>query len=98
MEITYSKDEGKAIIELPYLYYPGYEIKVNGENIKYYETEKGFIGIDLENESNGEITVKYTGTTLARVSFIISIIALIGFIIYNVVLIRKNKDKKEVIE
>lgn len=98
MEITYSKDEGKAIIELPYLYYPGYEIKVNGENIKYYETEKGFIGIDLENESNGEITVKYTGTTLARVSFIISIIGLIGFIIYNVVLIRKNKDKKEVIE
>lgn len=98
MEITYSKDEGKAIIELPYLYYPGYEIKVNGENIKYYETEKGFIGIDLENEGNGEITVKYTGTTLARVSFIISIIALIGFIIYNVVLIRKNKDKKEVIE
>ena len=101
MEIKYSKDQEKASIELPYLYYPGYEVKVNGENTNYYETENGFIGLDLEKENSGEITVKYTGTTLARVSFIISIISLIVFIIYNVILIienRKEKNKEKIIE
>lgn len=98
MEIKYSKDQEKASIELPYLYYPGYEIKVNGEKINYYETGNGFVGLDLENENSGEITVKYTGTTLARVSFVISIIALIVFIIYNVISISKNRNKGEVIE
>lgn len=98
MQIQYSKDQEKASIELPYLYYPGYEIKVNGEKVNYYESENGFIEMDLENEGNGEITVKYTGTILARVSFIISIISLIAFIIYNVILIRKNKEKEEIIE
>lgn len=98
LEIKYSKGEGKSSIELPYLYYPGYDIKVNEEKVNYYETENGFIGLDLENSGDGEITVKYTGTTLARVSFIISIIALIGFIIYNIVQIKKNKEQEEVIE
>lgn len=101
MEIKYLKNQEKASIELPYLYYPVYEIKVNGENTNYYETENGFIGLDLEKENSGEITVKYTGTVLVRISFIISIIALIGFTIYNIILIRKNKKNKnreEIIE
>ncbi len=95
MEIKYSKEQGKASIELPYLYYPGYQIIVDGEEVEYYETENGFIGLDLENEGDGEITVKYTGTMLARVSFIISLISLIIFIIYNIMLVRKEiKERK----
>ena len=99
--VTKAFDESRGIwkleetkIELPYLYYPGYEIEVNGEKQEYYESETGFIQIDLNNKE-GEITVKYTGTILARVSFIISMISLLVFIIYNIVIIKKELDKKK---
>ena len=96
MMVKYSNCEG-ANIELPYLYYPGYQIEINGERVEYYQTDNGFIGVHLNNES-GELRVKCTGTVLARVSFIISMIALIVFIIYNIILVRcerKNKEGKE---
>ena len=94
MEIKYTNCEG-ANIELPYLYYPGYDIKVNGEQVKYYETSNGFIGLNLNNYS-GEITVKYTGTKLARGSFYVSLCVLVIFIIYNIILInREIKEKRK---
>ena len=94
MYIKYQNNDEETKIELPYLYYPGYEIEENGEKLEYYESETGFIQIDLNNKE-GEITVKYTGTILARVSFIISIISLLVFIVYNIILIRKELKNKD---
>ena len=98
MEIKYRNNNEKSNIELPYLYYPGYEIKINGEKIPYYETENGFIGVEIKEKSSGDIIVKYTGTTLARVSFITSIISFLIFIIYNIRIIIKNSQNKEVVK
>lgn len=93
MKIEYENCEG-ANIELPYLYYPGYQIEINGEKIEYYETDNGFIGLNLNNK-NGEITVKYTGTKLAIISFFVSLTSLIVFLIYNIILIVKRiKENK----
>lgn len=93
MYIKYENNKEGTKIELPYLYYPGYEIKVNGEKQEYYESETGFIQLDLNNQE-GEITVKYTGTMLARVSFIISMISLLVFIIFNIIVIRKELKER----
>ena len=43
-------------IELPYLYYPGYCVKLNDKEIKYYESENGFIETDV-NE-NGTLKIE----------------------------------------
>ncbi len=93
MYIKYQNNNEGTKIELPYLYYPGYEIEVNGEKQEYYESDTGFIELELQSKE-GEITVKYTGTMLARVSFIISMISLVVFIVYNIIIIRKYLKEK----
>ena len=54
----------------------------------------GFVELDVPENTNGEITVKYTGTRLARITWGISLISLIVFIIYNVILYVKYKKEK----
>lgn len=76
-------------IELPYIYYLGYEITLNsnGEkiNLKSYETENGFIGVELSEMERGVLQVSYKGSFLMKVSACISILGLIVLImkIYN---------------
>ncbi len=95
MNIKFTNASNKSSIELPYIYYPGYEIKINGEKIDYYESENGFVKLDIPENTSGEIVVKYTGTILARITWLISLISLIVFIIYNINLcIKYKKDRK----
>ena len=61
----------KNIIELPFIFYPGYDIKNNGKSIDFFETDKGFIGITAKE--NGNIEVKYLGTKLEHISYRISL-------------------------
>ena len=76
-------------LELPYIYYPGYEVKVGNQTIDTYETEKGFVGIKVAN-TDGKINVKYTGTVLMKFTRIISLIGISVFIIDTI----RNKKKK----
>lgn len=94
MEVKYQKLSEKAIIELPYIYYPGYEIKINDTKIEYAESENGFVQIEILDGETGTINVKYTGTILARTSFIISFIAFIIFIIYIAIYMMIRKTNK----
>lgn len=86
MKIKFTNEGEKSCIELPYIYYPGYEIKINSQKVEYYESEKGFIEMDIPENTSGDITVKYTGTRLARITWVVSIISVIIFIIYNICL------------
>lgn len=92
MNITFKNTNEKASIELPYIYYPGYEIKINDKKVDYYESEKGLIEMDIPENTEGNINIRYTGTKLARITWIISLISLIIFIIYNIRLILRNKN------
>lgn len=97
MMIKYQKLSEKATVELPYMYYPGYEIKVNDEKIEYTESENGFVQIEISGQETGTINVKYTGTLLARSSFATSLIAFIVFIIYIMIymfMTKKNVEKQ----
>ncbi len=86
---TFTQD---SIIELPYIYYLGYNIKLNNKYINYEESENGFISIKIPKNTNGKIEVKYTGTKLSKISLIISIIGIISFIVY--IIYEKNKFDK----
>ena len=98
LEIELQDAKKKAELELPYLFYPGYEIKLQANNVEYdleyEESEYGFIKIVLPNEiDEGKIIVDYTATMLDKVSYILSGISLILFICY--IICFRNKSKKE---
>ena len=82
-------------IELPYIYYLGYEVKLhkNGEIIKLktYETDNGFVGVTIPILEEGKIEFSYEGTTLMKISSYVSIVSLVVLII----IIIKNKFIKE---
>lgn len=83
-------------LELPYLFYPGYTVRLEYNNqeviLETTESDYGFIKVIIpEDVSKGKITVDYTATTLDKVAYIISPIALIGFIVYIIYYRRKLK-------
>ena len=102
MQFEISDVKDNTILELPYIYYLGYEVtyepyeeNMNSkkyEKIKVSESDNGFVQINLPEEAEGRFTVKYTGTVLMKMSYTISIITFIFIIIllwYNRIL--KNK-------
>ena len=88
-----------TVLELPYLYYLGYKATIQEENKKNYEiktteSENGFVEIAIEdNIKNATIHVEYKGTTLEKVSYIISAISTIAFVIY--IFLSKKGEKIE---
>ena len=91
LECKILASEDGAIIELPYIYYLGYNVTLeqNGETTKLqnFETDKGFVGVKLPSAENAMIKVDYTGTILMEISKIVSIIGLLllaGVILGNI--------------
>ena len=83
---TIANVEDETQLELPYIYYPGYKVVMeldgNKQTIKTFETEKGFVGIQLPELNESKIEVKYTGTMLMVITEIVSIISLFVFLFY----------------
>ena len=64
--------------------------KKSTENIRTLESNNGMLAIKLdENIESAHITVKYTGTTIEKVAYVISAISIITFIGY-VIYIKKQ--------
>lgn len=73
MNCRISNINKETTIELPYIYYLGYRIYANGQEIKYTESDNGFIQINITKDS--QIKVKYLGTNEMLISYAISIIS-----------------------
>ena len=72
-----------TILEDPYIYYPGYEIRLDGTiNRDTFETENGFLGLKLDKDIEVELEVRYSGTKIMNMSNLISFISLIVFGVY----------------
>ncbi len=96
-----NKTEAGLTIELPYIYYLGYRVYANGSEIKYAESDNGFVQIKINPalyEQNVKINMKYTGTNEMIVASVISIISAIIIVIYWIRFKRckllPKKDKK----
>ena len=60
-----------------------------------FESDNGMLAIKLdENIESAHITVKYTGTTIEKVSYFISAISIITFIGYLFYYKRMSKQEK----
>jgi len=78
-------DAEYTIFELPYIYYPGYEVRLDGVVVDSFETENGFLGFVMGKEDKVNLEVKYSGTFAMKISLLISIISsiLLGVYIYK---------------
>lgn len=86
-------NSNEIIIELPRLYYLGYQIKLtdqkgNKTKINYYENDYGFIEFKLNK--SGIIEVEYKGTIANQIS---NYICFITTLLYIIVSIYKNKKR-----
>lgn len=86
MNCKISNINKETTIELPYIYYLGYRVYANGQEIKYTESDNGFIQINIAKDS--QIKVKYLGTNEMLISYAVSIISFATIIVLN----HKNKD------
>ena len=89
LELKFAIEDAKegTVLELPYIYYVGYNVTIENNNeitkLSTFESENGFVAIQIpENIEKATIKVEYKGTILQKVSYIISAIALILFIVY----------------
>lgn len=57
---------------------------INGEEVKAFESENGFLAISLPEISSSEICVKYVETNLMRIAKMISAMTLISIIGYKI--------------
>lgn len=86
MNCKISNINKETTIELPYIYYLGYRVYANGQEITYTEADNGFIQINIAKDS--QIKVKYLGTNEMLISYAVSIISFATIIVLN----HKNKD------
>lgn len=94
--------EKDTILEFPYLYYPGYNVNVikEGQNkqikLDTFESKYGYLAISInEDMTNIEINVEYVGTNIMRISYIISSISVVIFLIYIIIFEKIIKNKKD---
>ena len=80
----------KTLIELPYVYYPGYTVTIDGSRIPSFESNNGFLAIGLGKLTKADLKVEYKGTVGANVSKILSIVSLIVFGGYIIGLKKSN--------
>lgn len=93
LEIEFSNNNGENSLELPLLYYKGYQAVLNGELIDTYKTSNGLVGVDIDNVSSGTIYVYYRGTYIQSVSRLVSFITLLGILL--ITFIKKRGEVHE---
>ena len=76
------KNKEETEYELPYVYYPGYKVTVDGIKINNYETVNGFVGFKIDDVTECTVEVIYTGTNIMKISYFISIAGFLALIIY----------------
>ena len=98
LEFTVSNIEGNTVIELPYIFYLGYTVEITnevGQTLKMdtFESDNGFVAVNLP-ENVAKVNVKYEGTVLMKVSYVISFATVIGvLLIYLLLLVNNLKNK-----
>jgi len=94
IDINFVNNNTDNSLELPLLYYKGYEAKLNNKNLEIRESDNGLVLIKITKDMNdGTIYVKYTGTNIQRITRYISIITFTLFTSY--IIIRKVGEKNE---
>ena len=81
LEITFKQKEKNTEIELPLIYYKGYEAKLENQKLNMYKTNNGLVGIKINDIKEGKIRISYVGTNLQKITKITSLVTLVSLII-----------------
>lgn len=92
LEISFSNNISDNSLELPLLYYKGYQATIKDNELEVYESDNGLVLINIGSINNGVINVCYGGTIVQLISKIIS---LISVIIFTVLIIKKRGENNE---
>ena len=84
--------ENETLLELPYVYYPGYTVTIDGSKITTFESDNGFLLIGLNKLEKSDLKIEYTGTPIMKFSKIFSAISVFLFLIYVI----SSKFRKKV--
>ena len=99
MEIQIEDLQANTRLEFPYIYYPGYEITLEKENgdklvLQDEESSHGYLSAYItEDIDKATIHVNYVSTWITKISYGISLVALIGFVFYIVKAKQKGESK-----
>ncbi|MCD2502891.1 hypothetical protein LQE93_14055 [Clostridium sp. NSJ-145] len=98
LSVNFSNNiQNNTFIEVPLLYYLGYEATYTSNNIKKVlpisKGENNIIRIDLKNFADGQINVVYKGTKIQYISKYISLLATIIFIVYLIINRKRELNK-----
>lgn len=91
LEIVFNNNTNDNSLELPLLYYKGYKATIDEKELNVYESDNGLVKVDINTINSGVIKVNYSGTSVQLISKIISLLSIIGFIIYA----KKRGEKNE---
>lgn len=83
--------DGEIKIELPRIYYQGYKLEINGEEVELQESENGFLEAVIKESGTYKLT--YEKTTIMKIA---NILSLITFLAILVILIRRKKLRKQI--
>lgn len=75
-------------IELPRIYYMGYNLEINGQDIELTESDNGFLQATIDE--SGTYTLTYKKTPIMKIANIISIVT---FVLCVMLLIKKKSKK-----
>lgn len=86
-------------VELPYIYYLGYEVILKKEDkvikLETYETENGFLGTTLPQMQEGILELHYEGTLKMKLSMAISVLGIgLGIFLLGYSF-KKNRKRKQ---
>lgn len=77
----YSADiTADTVLEFSLIYYAGYKVILNGDDVKNFRNNNGFLSIVVPKDDNYHIKVKYTGTIFDICSNYISLLSILIFI------------------
>ena len=91
LKVNYRQANNATYLDLPLIYYKGYE--TTDKSLTVMKSNEGLVRILLNGNETGEFTISYEGTTIAKVTLIISLITVAGLAlyIYNIEELSKRK-------
>lgn len=90
--IDFKNNDRDTHLELPFIYYKGYSAYIDSNKLKVYENVNGLVTTVIDKKyDEGKMKVFYEGTLMQKITRYISIITLIGCLLFG---IKKLKIKQ----
>lgn len=78
-------------LELPLFYYKGYVAKLNNKEVAVEQSRHGLIQIPAAE--TGHIEVYYAGTPIQKISWYVTLVSILGLLLYIYLYNKRNKKK-----